>query len=450
MPYSKKALLMVVYLIILSFNAHTAHAKTAWEDNFANEELEEWNTYACSSDDIWNSPCDYNNTKFEVTGGSLSAPSSTGFNYVTRAFHNSSIAYGTWSFDWTVSENKKSFDAVEFAFTDHKHEYNWTGTNPSTRRWSGYSLVMVSWDIPVWQGSNGPGLHLIKFINSSSAFSTSTVKSVKFNSTISGTHHIDITRNNTGEFNIFFDSELVINITDNRYQTSEMFAFVSWEGDSSFDNIYVSDTIEFILGKSDNSLIDLSEFQMGVILFGIVSLAGISLYLYQFYENSQNLPSVKGVGSHVKQILTDVFGDYSSSYFVIGKNLIERSSIDPQLEKDFPPDLLNHKFLMHPIRLAMVKILMENTLITSAELRQRLGISWGDFSTHSKALRGKKYIATEDKIVDGSILQVISIEQIGIDQYESLIQILISFIDQSPLYSKYIEDAIKKYNIDKN
>ncbi|UCE14500.1 MAG: hypothetical protein JSV04_04810, partial [Candidatus Heimdallarchaeota archaeon] len=58
----------------------------------------------------------------------------------------------------------------------------------------------------------------------------------QFSSDITGSHHIDITRNLKGEFKVYFDSKQIITYTDNQTTTSEMCIFGSWTGDSSFDN----------------------------------------------------------------------------------------------------------------------------------------------------------------------------------------------------------------------
>ena len=73
-------------------------------------------------------------------------------------------------------------------------------------------------------------------------------------------------------------------------------------------------------------------------------------------------------------IVNKIFGDHATSYFVIGANFVNREKTGPEVEKEFPSEILDQKFLLHPIRLAMCKLLTENSRITSAELREKLGI----------------------------------------------------------------------------
>ncbi|MFX1285625.1 MAG: hypothetical protein ACFFB5_18440 [Promethearchaeota archaeon] len=61
---------------------------------------------------------------------------------------------------------------------------------------------------------------------------------------ITGSHHIDITRDLNGEFNVYIDSNHIITVTDNIITTSERIFFRSHLGDSAFDNIIVPDSVD--------------------------------------------------------------------------------------------------------------------------------------------------------------------------------------------------------------
>ncbi|MFV2015819.1 MAG: hypothetical protein ACC656_10345 [Candidatus Heimdallarchaeota archaeon] len=56
-----------------------------------------------------------------------------------------------------------------------------------------------------------------------------------------GSHNITITRNSVGELDIFYDSDLVIEATDNTQTISEKFLISPFDGGSSIDNISVRD-----------------------------------------------------------------------------------------------------------------------------------------------------------------------------------------------------------------
>lgn len=172
----------------------------------------------------------------------------------------------------------------------------------------------------------------------------------------------------------------------------------------------------------------------------LLSVTGVSVYLYR--SNMPNFESIRLLNDSTKSIVQQIFGPYTSSYFVIGKNFIQKEKIDPELAKEFPSEILDHKFLLHPVRLSICKLLSEYMSLTSNELRKKLGISWSDFSTHSKALKEKGLVHLEDKIIDGSFRQMISFEPLGLEKYENLIDILIEFIDKSSIFTRYLDEAL--------
>jgi hypothetical protein len=67
----------------------------------------------------------------------------------------------------------------------------------------------------------------------------------KFPENIVGTHHVDITRNISGQLNVYYDydPEPIMKYFGNFTGTSSRFLVGSWIGDISFDNITVSDTV---------------------------------------------------------------------------------------------------------------------------------------------------------------------------------------------------------------
>ena len=128
---------------------------------------------------------------------------------------------------------------------------------------------------------------------------------------------------------------------------------------------------------------------------------------------------------------------------MIGENFVQKEKIDPELAKEFPAEILDQKFLLHPVRMSICKLLSEYQNITSMELRGKLGVSWSDFSAHTKALKEKGFIHVEDRVIEDSFRQVISFEPLGLEKYEKLVDILIEFIDQSSIYNRYLDEALK-------
>ena len=75
-------------------------------------------------------------------------------------------------------------------------------------------------------------------------------------------------------------------------------------------------------------------------------------------------------------------------------------------------------------------LLVDNVEIASRNLRDSLGLSWSDFSTHTTALRKKGYIMAFDKFEDGLVKQYMSLEPEGVKRYTELVDLLLNFLDE--------------------
>lgn len=173
-----------------------------------------------------------------VKDGKLQMPNTQEEWHSSQAVHNSTVAYGTWSFDWYVNagEDHQAYDVVLFIANNYILTEQ-SGEIPLNM--TGYGLVLNSGD----KGETKP--HSVSLAE----WRDETIKWIildyyQFPSTLEGPYHIDTTRNITGEFSIFFDGKLKLQVRDNSTTTSENFIFNSWLGDSTYDNLNVSDTIE--------------------------------------------------------------------------------------------------------------------------------------------------------------------------------------------------------------
>ncbi len=166
---------------------------------------------------------------------------------VSQAEHASSVAYGTWSFDWAVvpGDNHQSVDMVSFMVNGYASD----ALNPlpdNSPNGTGYYLELYSGDMIAFMGeSEGPSIIL-------TSYNGSVWRKHQFSNYITGSHQIDITRSSLGEFRVYFDGTLIIGAVDNSITTSEKFILTSWIGDSAFDNIIVSSSIKTITPLSDD------------------------------------------------------------------------------------------------------------------------------------------------------------------------------------------------------
>ncbi|MHA2253941.1 MAG: BspA family leucine-rich repeat surface protein, partial [Candidatus Kariarchaeaceae archaeon] len=175
----------------------------------------------------------------------------------------------------------------------------------------------------------------------------------------------------------------------------------------------------------------LSEIFVGFLVFG---LGG---YMIRTMRLSQRTISIT---KSTKNTLQHIFNGNTSKYLYLIGAFTGKDGI--KTETNIPKEMLEHKFLMQPVRLAMMKILTENPYVTNIEMKNTLGISWGEFSNNLIALRKNNLVVTEERFVDGVARQSISITPEGLSQYNSLVEVLQEFLS-SPDYESYVEGYSK-------
>ncbi|MHA2252042.1 MAG: transcriptional regulator [Candidatus Kariarchaeaceae archaeon] len=425
---------LLILMLLLTFQSIVVvKAGTSWEDDFEKSTLDNWNLFSYNSSDIWDGVYSKSDSPFNISNGALTSPDLQGFTEAAKAYRSSSNAYGSWSFDWTVSDDGRSFDAAEFILNDYSQNFNWTGLSKNELNLTGYSLVLVSYDETSAE-STSPGLDLVKLSNSGSNLLTRSLDSYNFDSPLEGTHHIDIERDVDGEFKIYFNSELVIQVVDNSITTSEKFGLVSWIGASSFDNIIVS-------GVTTAS----PSFPL-LTLFLIVSIVGLGYFILKYTQINSDKGRYISNKHLVGQISEIIDNRPYLFYLVFGQALSDSKRFEVELKNKFPIDIFNYKFLMQPVRLAITKLLYENSELSSIEIKEILQITWGSYSTHTKALKKKEYILVREEFVDGSVKQILNLSPKGIDQYNSLTDLLQQFLrnaDEEDIYLKKESDTFQ-------
>ncbi|MHA2247187.1 MAG: hypothetical protein ACXADY_19735 [Candidatus Hodarchaeales archaeon] len=238
-------LVLLIALILTSTNLHprtvppvvTQELGEDWSATF--ESPDEWKlqgfNYALDFDwDPYFAP--------KITNGVLKMPNTQDKWYISQAIHPSTVAYGTWSFDWYVSAGT-SHEAYEVIFFIVNDYFPTEQSGESTTDMNGYVLILTS---------NEEGVNLNapykRAVTLSECHSTSKIFNYlafhQFPSALEGLYHIDITRDITGEFNIYFDKEHLFQVTDNTTTISEEFVFGSWYGDTTYDNLTVSNTVD--------------------------------------------------------------------------------------------------------------------------------------------------------------------------------------------------------------
>ncbi|UCG01640.1 MAG: hypothetical protein JSW11_18770 [Candidatus Heimdallarchaeota archaeon] len=173
--------------------------------------------------------------------------------YYSQAIHTSTVAYGTWSFDWCVNPGSDhlAYDVVFFIAN------NYIPTEQSGDLSDSLNLNTTAYVLSLTSGHKKEGSDELIPAISLAEWRTNTKHLIyydyhEFSSPLEGAYHIDITRNVTGEFHIYLDQELILKVTDRSTTTSENFIFASWFGDSLFDNLTVSSTVDVVPLESES------------------------------------------------------------------------------------------------------------------------------------------------------------------------------------------------------
>ena len=231
-----KVILFIFLGVLLSLPFTQVSAEVVWEEDFESGPFDDWSLQGYESilDVFYPS-----NLLPSITNGLLQMPNiRTGANW-SAALRNCTIAYGTWSFDWIVEVGSDhiSWDLV-FFISDMP--FNQSGMDRLDRETNGYILGLKSGDIGIYGDYNNSiflfNLHMASYDLIGLPYS--------FSEPITGSHRVVVTRGLQGEFNVYFDSTLIITTTHTTTTTSERVVFSSWFGDSAFDNISVSSSVD--------------------------------------------------------------------------------------------------------------------------------------------------------------------------------------------------------------
>lgn len=209
-------------VLCMSIVTNTAQAVEVWSEDFNDELMTGWTTFAFES---WeDGPIIAGN--FSAEGGMLVSLDDDG-NF---ARHDSTVNVGTWSFDLYVPDMVDGYVGVAFMSN---------GTRPFE-----FDTRMIS----IEATTVGIDRFIFWWIRgASNATATNAVAVTAYTPTesILGWHHIDVTRTSGGLFNIFFNGSFeYTTVTNDVTSSTYLECFASNATGAAFDNIVVSNTID--------------------------------------------------------------------------------------------------------------------------------------------------------------------------------------------------------------
>ena len=197
-------------------------SEEVWSENFDDENIDDWEIFGI---DYTTTPGTLIPGNFSVSGGVLRNVGPE-WDYAIR---NSSVAYGTWSFDVDI-QRPEDFNRFPVGFMA---EYNIENLQNAT----GDSYI-ISFRMP----DDGPSGD-IRLARNDVGGGTTFLDGYDVE-IIRGWKNIIVTREESGQFYVYLDGDLILDVVDTIHTTSECFIFYGY-ANPAIDSITVSDTIDY-------------------------------------------------------------------------------------------------------------------------------------------------------------------------------------------------------------
>ncbi len=239
----KKTMILALIIVIITSSINSGSAVLVWEEDFENLPLNDWFLESYDTGGLVY-PFEPIDCDPFIDNGSihLHTPSEavSPNDFLVTAIHNSSVAYGSWSFDFFTPEGQDPQSVGGAMFIGNN--YGCGNVNLTGIRYSQLRACFQSYVIYIGTGGWGRGNSItINMYNGGDYTFIGDSGSPNLN--ITGFHHLNITRDLTGLFTVYLDSEEIFQETNNEITTSEIFEFVSFYGQISFDNLTVCDSV---------------------------------------------------------------------------------------------------------------------------------------------------------------------------------------------------------------
>ncbi|MFW9793107.1 MAG: hypothetical protein ACFFEE_02300 [Candidatus Thorarchaeota archaeon] len=194
-----------------------------WEDNFDDEDISDWQIFKVNHTASPDTLMPGNTTAV----GGVMRHLETEWSY---AGHNSSVAFGTWTFDVDIQKPVNEYH-FSIAFISEVFDDDWL-TYETVGEAYGVTIYLHEGEITeirLTKGNHETGASYLGTYTKSN---------------LVGWNNIIVTRDQTGHFWVYLNGNFKIYAKDLQYSTSERFYFLS-HGGPAIDNLTVSDTIDY-------------------------------------------------------------------------------------------------------------------------------------------------------------------------------------------------------------
>jgi hypothetical protein len=250
--YDKKiALLPLLLAVLLLCPLSRVSASVIWKETFSSDiSLDDWEFFGWKQSFEGGGIVRFTEAfepNFTIVDGVLVEPYTTDFSNVSNAFHNSTVAHGTWSFDLFFPLDVGGYTLV-IMFIVSSSDGNYSAEPGMTEdeyltKMTGYGLFIQG------IGDQYPTYTDIRLIAYMACSGDEVGTSTKYShsSCLTGYHHFDITRDLTGQFYVYHNLDYfspIISYQNTFTTSSEKFGICAAFGSTWFDNITVSDTVD--------------------------------------------------------------------------------------------------------------------------------------------------------------------------------------------------------------
>ena len=224
--------LCLIILVSMFLSTSIGYAEIVWFDNFDDNEADGWEMDVL--DFSQSNPITGETAEYDTSSGTLKSPSDPFGNIWYLATHESTQDYGTWSFD------------VKIVDTSEEHFYVFLMSDD----WATYPKKAYTYDLIFITGRGDPEPDskggIVLFKRNGWSAQQETIGEWGSTEEIVGWHHIDVTRDPDGVFDVYLDEESIIHVEEKDPASGlySTFRFESLSG-PEIDNVLVLDTYVF-------------------------------------------------------------------------------------------------------------------------------------------------------------------------------------------------------------
>ena len=354
------------------------------------------------------------------------------YSLITDATHKTGVENGIWDYDFFGPASgpfRVGFRILRFS------EVNETKGTPQLLSPSHVQVIVnIGLDANGIFVENSPTVHIAQLFNDGvfrrgwyGIGDTPALNETQ----LRGWHHIQIEKNET-HINVFLDNQYVtdgkmFNLGKDTYDGIGI--WMDKGNGAKIDNI----VIQSFKTKESMAVTLIFRFS-GLAAVTVLGFGGRVYFKKRGIEKVTkmrkiNLETIKSVNHEFDLSNKAIYSLFTGA--VNGDNFYS----EKRYKEFIPQEILTYRYLMHPIRLTIMKIPVNEDHMRSVDIKNALDISWSEYSTHVKSLEQNEYIEVQNEFSEnGNVVQVVYALEFGRKQFDLLFGLLQQFVAKSSPY----------------